>query len=330
MSEYAPVRHYKYKNIAIALAIMLLFILAVGKACTAEKEEGPPAEPAATTPAEPETPPEEPTILPFKAVGLDKNFHYLNVRNADALVRGDLLWLNSAFRYDGEPADMENNYKYLFDSTGTRIASASATVNVGCKRTLTAFNEMVADFYKKTGKSTIMITDIYLAGGGDDKKCYEHESGLAFDLRLYYENEGTFPEFTGTGEYGWFPQNCYKYGLIVRYPAEKEDITGVPGTPNHFRYVGMPHAEIMTVNDWCLEEYLEEIKKYSIAEPFSFESEDGTCWAIYFCEESSEKTTNIPIPLDSTNTEYYYTVSGNNRDGYIVSVHIPDPNEVTE
>lgn len=330
MSENIAVRHYKYKNIAIALAIMLLVILAIGKACTAEKDEEPPEVPASAPSTDSEVQKEEPTILPFKAVGLDKNFHYLNVRNAEALVRGDLLLLNSAFKYDGEPADMEGNFKYLFDENGTQIASASTTVNVGCKRTLSAFNEMVVDFYKKTGKSTIMITDIYLKNGGEDKTCYEHESGLAFDLRLYYENEGTYPEFTGTGEYAWFPQNCYKYGLIARYPSDKEEITGVSGIPNHFRYVGKPHAEIMYVNGWCLEEYLEELKKYTIADPFSFESEDGTCWAIYFCEESSEKTTNIPIPLDSSNTEYYYTVSGNNLDGYIISVHIPDPNEVSE
>ena len=325
MSGKTADRHYKYNNIAIALAVMLLLILGVGKSCTAEDDTDN-NKPASTTAVQTSVAPAEkpaPTIVPFKAEGLDGNFHYQSIRNAEQLGRGDLVLLNAAYKFDGVPADLESNYKYLFDSTGMRIASASATVNQGCKRTLTAFNEMVSDFYKKTGKTTIMITDIYLQNGGDGKTCYEHESGLAFDLRLYYESEGTFPEFTGQGEYSWFLQNCYKYGLILRYPSEKASATGVSGVNNHFRYVGKPHAEIMKDNDWCLEEFLKEMKRYTLKEPFSFESEDGSCWAIYYCEISNDKTTNIPIPLDASGTEYVYSVSGDNREGYIVTVNIP-------
>ena len=324
MNGRAVVRHYKYKNIALAMAAMLLIVLAIGSSCRSEKDDEPDKKPAVTTTATKTEPPQEqPTIVPFKAEGLEKNFHYLNVRNAESLHRGDLLLLNSAFKYEGEPQDMESNFKYLYNSAGQRVASASATVNTGTKRTLTAFNEMVSDFYKKTGKATIMLTDIYLKDGGEDKSCYEHESGLAFDVRLYYESEGTFPEFTGTGEYVWFGQNCQKYGLIVRYPQEKEAVTGVSPKADHFRFVGKPHAEIMNENEWCLEEFLDEIKKYTIKEPFSYEDQDGSCWALYYVPKSSDKTTNIPLPLDSLNNEYYYTLSGDNKDGYIVTVNIP-------
>ncbi|MBR6103280.1 MAG: D-alanyl-D-alanine carboxypeptidase family protein [Ruminococcus sp.] len=327
----APARRIKYNNIALALAVMLLFILAVGKSCQKEDEDTPAKEPVVTTTVKQEEPAPEPTIVPFKAEGLDGSFHYLNLRNADSLGKGDLILLNAAYKYEGEPGDLESNYRYLFDSTGTRIASASATVNQGCKRTLTAFNEMVADFYNKTGKATIMITDIYVKDT-EGKDCYEHESGLAFDLRLYYESEGTFPEFTGTGDYAWFSQNAYKYGLILRYPADKTDKTGVAGKANHFRYVGKPHAELMRDKEWCLEEFLTEIKKYTLKEPLSFESEDGTCWALYYCPISNEKTTNVPIPLDPDGTEYYHSVSGDNREGYIITVRVPskDPDETEE
>ena len=323
-------KHYKYKNIALTLAVMLLVILAIMKSCTAEEQQTEVKADSKTSVNVPDvlkpvSSHVQPTsvILPFKAVGLEKNFRYLNVRNSETVGTGDLLLLNAGYRYDGKPGDLVSNYEYLFDKSGERIASASSTVNMASKRVLQAFNEMVCDFYKKTGKATILLTDLYLEGGGEGKTCYEHESGLAIDLRLYLEAEKSYPEFTGKGEYAWFEQNCHKYGFILRYSDDKKDITGVPGMANHFRYVGKPHAELIKRKAYCLEEYLDDIKQYTIDSPLSFEDENGDCWAIYYFAQSNEQTTNIPIPLDASNTEYVHSISGDNRDGYIVTVNIP-------
>ena len=331
MSQNAQRRNtYNYKNIALAMAIMLLTILAIGSACSSEEDtkNSDASKTSVTVPdvLKPVSSHIKPTsnAVEFKAVGLEKNFRYLNVRSSETVGTGDLLLLNSAYKFDGVPSDLVSNYEYLFDKSGERIASASSTVNSASKRVLQAFNDMVCDFYIKTGKATIMLTDLYLENGGQDKKCYEHESGLAIDLRLYLEAEKTYPEFTGKGDYAWFEQNCYKYGFILRYPADKSDITGVEGIAYHFRYVGKPHAEIMKTRGYCLEEYLDFIKKFKIEEPFSFKDEEGGCWAIYYFEESTEQTTNIPIPLDKSNTEYTHSISGDNREGYIITVSIPN------
>ncbi|SDB14230.1 D-alanyl-D-alanine carboxypeptidase [Ruminococcaceae bacterium FB2012] len=316
-------RKYKYKNIALALAIILLCVLALGSSCSKEeKEVFDKNVPEIFKPVTSHTAPQV-EIVPFKAEGLEKNFRYLNVRNGETVGMGDLLLLNQAYKFDGVPGDLVSCYEYLFDKTGTQIASSTSTLTRASKRVLQAFNEMVCAFYAKTGKATIMLTDLYLENDGDGKPCYEHESGLAIDLRLYFEAEKTFPEFTGTGEYSWFADNCYKYGFILRYPAEKAAVTGVQGIANHFRYVGKPHAEIMKKNKLCLEEYLDMLKQYKIDSPYSYEAEDGSCWAIYYFEQSTEPTTNIPIPLDKTDTEYTHSISGDNRDGYIITVNIP-------
>ena len=316
-------RKYKYKNIALALAIMLLCVLALGSSCSKEeKEVFDKNVPEIFKPVTSHTAPQV-EIVPFKAEGLEKNFRYLNVRNGETVGMGDLLLLNQAYKFDGVPGDLVSCYEYLFDKTGTQIASSTSTLTRASKRVLQAFNEMVCAFYAKTGKATVMLTDLYLENGGDGKPCYEHESGLAIDLRLYFEAEKTFPEFTGTGEYSWFADNCYKYGFILRYPAEKAAVTGVQGIANHFRYVGKPPAEIMKKNKLCLEEYLDMLKQYKIDSPYSYEAEDGSCWAIYYFEQSTEPTTNIPIPLDKTDTEYTHSISGDNRDGYIITVNIP-------
>lgn len=38
--------------------------------------------------------------------------------------------------------------------------------------------------------------------------------------------------------------HCQDYGFILRYPADKQDITGVMYEPWHFRYVGKEAARV--------------------------------------------------------------------------------------
>ena len=50
------------------------------------------------------------------------------------------------------------------------------------------------------------------------------------------------------------------YGYVVRYPLGKEGITGIFYEPWHFRYVGVPHAKLMTDAGLTLEEYIDALK----------------------------------------------------------------------
>ncbi|MBR6402699.1 MAG: M15 family metallopeptidase [Eubacterium sp.] len=54
----------------------------------------------------------------------------------------------------------------------------------------------------------------------------------------------------------WLEDNSYKYGFIVRYPANKSSITGVTSEEKHLRYVGVKEATEMHKSGICLEEYL--------------------------------------------------------------------------
>ncbi|MBQ0101620.1 MAG: M15 family metallopeptidase, partial [Firmicutes bacterium] len=54
----------------------------------------------------------------------------------------------------------------------------------------------------------------------------------------------------------WLKENCRKFGFILRYPQGKSAQTGETYSPWYFRYVGRYHAERMTEEDLCLEEYL--------------------------------------------------------------------------
>ena len=85
----------------------------------------------------------------------------------------------------------------------------------------------------------------------------EHQIGLAVDLALSRPDIDTLrPHFPYTGICGTFRAKAAEYGFIERYPQGKESITGIAHEPWHFRYVGTPHAAIMTQMGFTLEEYL--------------------------------------------------------------------------
>jgi len=50
-------------------------------------------------------------------------------------------------------------------------------------------------------------------------------------------------------------QQMMNYGFILRYPEDKQEITGISYEPWHFRYVGLPHSQVITAQKWTLEEY---------------------------------------------------------------------------
>ena len=82
----------------------------------------------------------------------------------------------------------------------------------------------------------------------------EHETGLAFDVSVI----GSFEGFDKTPQFEWLIKNCWDYGFILRYPKDKEDITGIVYEPWHYRYVGLPHSQAIRNQNITLEEYLEE------------------------------------------------------------------------
>ena len=62
--------------------------------------------------------------------------------------------------------------------------------------------------------------------------------------------------FADTKEGKWLAENCWKYGFIIRYPEDKEDVTGYKYEPWHIRYLGKETAKKVYESGLCLEEYL--------------------------------------------------------------------------
>ena len=90
----------------------------------------------------------------------------------------------------------------------------------------------------------------------------EHQTGLCADITDVYR-ELKNKKLENTDTFKWLYANCDKYGFILRYPKDKEDITKVIYEPWHFRYVGEPAAKYIKEHNLCLEEFLELLNNYT-------------------------------------------------------------------
>ena len=80
----------------------------------------------------------------------------------------------------------------------------------------------------------------------------EHQTGLCADLHNLPAADVAFGQEEA---FTWLKENCWKFGFILRYPADKVDVTGISYEPWHYRYVGRYHAQQMNELGMCLEEY---------------------------------------------------------------------------
>ena len=77
----------------------------------------------------------------------------------------------------------------------------------------------------------------------------EHQTGLAVDIDADDDADA------------WLGEHCWDYGFILRYPDDRESITGIKFEPWHFRYVGTELALELKELDMCMEEYMDMLTK---------------------------------------------------------------------
>ncbi len=137
----------------------------------------------------------------------------------------------------------------------------------------------------------------------------EHHTGQAIDFGTYDAN-GVSGTFDGKGELRWLKTNAWNYGFLMRYEEEKSSLTGIYYEPWHYRYVGIPHAAIAAKNNFCYEEYIDYLRQFQFADKHLCYTNETGSYEIYFTDSLS-----VPVPENAA-----YTLSGNNVDGFIVTV----------
>ena len=169
-------------------------------------------------------------------------------------------------------------------------------------------NRIFEDSVKQNG---IDFTKKYVARPGRS----EHQTGLAIDLGEMVEDiDFICPSFPDEGICKSFKELAAKHGFIMRYKKDKEHITGIAEEKWHFRYVGKPHAEIMTEKNLCLEEYIDFLREFKFKENKLIITNGKSKIDIFFIHREDDFN---DITLEQ-NTKY--DISGNNVDGFIVTV----------
>ena len=81
----------------------------------------------------------------------------------------------------------------------------------------------------------------------------EHQTGLALDI---YSKECTSQaRFHESKSYEWIINNSYKFGFILRYPKDKQNITGYNYESWHYRYLGKDLAKKVYDSGLTFDEY---------------------------------------------------------------------------
>lgn len=170
-------------------------------------------------------------VLVNKYTKLDENY------------KPNLVNMDSAYSYDGMQMNSEA-YEHLKQMINEAKKDNIKLYNISSYRSYYTQSTLYNNYVNSDGKEA---ADRYSARAGYS----EHQTGLATDLNT----ASSSAHFENTKEYNWLINNSYKYGFILRYPKDKEYITGYKYEPWHYRYVGIDAANYIHKHDITFEEY---------------------------------------------------------------------------
>ena len=142
---------------------------------------------------------------------------------------------------------MDEDAYYAFISMHTAAAEENIKLVINYSYRDYKEQEEIYDYYK-SGQG-IEYADSYAARAGHS----EHQTGLAIDILI---GEGYDKKtFDTSPTYQWLQSNAHKYGFILRYPKDKEHITGYDYESWHYRYVGEEIATYIHDHNITYDEY---------------------------------------------------------------------------
>jgi len=190
---------------------------------------------------------------------LDYEFydHTIEIDNID-----DLVIVNKYYKLakDYEPELVKIDKKYAINDRQLLVSTAKEAFEKMCEdakkediylysgSAYRSYNYQNTLYNNRVKSEGLEYADKTAARAGHS----EHQTGLAIDiLNKNYEYIDSDDE-----EYKWLIENSYKYGFILRYPKDKENITGYTYEPWHFRYLTIEIATILKEKNITYEEYI--------------------------------------------------------------------------
>lgn len=102
----------------------------------------------------------------------------------------------------------------------------------------------------------------------------EHQTGLAADVGASSGKCQLDKCFGETSEGKWLAVNAYKYGFIIRYQKDKQNLTGYDYEPWHLRYAGIDLATQIHTSEQTLEQFF-DLPAFSDYPSTSYELKTG-------------------------------------------------------
>ena len=137
-----------------------------------------------------------------------------------------------------------NNYLKLKEN----LLSRGYYINI--RSGFRTFDESIGIYKEYESQYGKNYANKYVAAPGTS----EHNAGLAIDFVVSKDKYAYHTNYESE-EYNYLLNIAYLYGFILRYPKDKENITGYSYEPWHLRYVGIDLAKYLSKNNLTLEEY---------------------------------------------------------------------------
>ena len=247
------------------------------------------------------------------------------VLKTEDIYRGDLILVNHAHQYRELHSDLcavgvWQGADILYERTAAdalkkllqEVGGSGQIVPVSAWRSMEEQQKIWDD---SLAENDLEFTRNYVAVPGHS----EHQTGLAIDLALKQpEIDFIRPYFPYEGICQKFRERAAAHGFVERYQKHKQSVTMIGHEPWHFRYVGTPHAAIMTRMGIVLEEYIVFVKDYRYGEnPYITETKQGERYAVSFVRaDGADMGQAAELVIDEAGQ---YRISGNNCDGFIVT-----------
>lgn len=334
-SKRYRVRYDRIAAVVLVLIVLIVIITSCAKSCSGNEDKPSDSEQTQTTSTEPQ---QQSSIVDNLEVSSDfaqssgstvqstvnEGLQFTTETHSFADVRsGDLVLVNSSHEYFFPDGDIDP--VTLYDHISTDSYNVSDYVTMLDSSVLDQLNGLMDAFYAAHNNNDIYIiggyrtleeqNDKYYSGSSDFMGGYtDYHTARSFDMGIFPKDGSSSGYYSATGIYSWIDENAAEYGFILRFPEGKEESTGVKTRAYTYRYVGVPHAVYISRNDLCLEEYIAEIKEHNNNDPLDITVGDKV-YKVYFAASDGTNETDIPVPVNKT-----YTVSGNNEDGFIVTV----------
>ena len=173
---------------------------------------------------------------------LVNKFHYLK----EDYLPDDIVPISNWYAYDGHSTKKEVYDKYVSMWKAANEQGLRLLVNSSYR----TFEDQQNEYD--------MSNDDYASRPGFS----EHQTGLALDI---VTDNIIGNEFENTDEFKWLQENAHLYGFILRYPKDKEYITGYNYESWHYRYVGKELATKVKESGLTYDEYYSYYCEYKKA-----------------------------------------------------------------